>query len=175
MKNTLVASFLSAALLVSASGHAALSSYLTLVGSRSGAIKGGAVQRGREEKIPVIAVEHELRNDGSGKKHGLFTITKELDKSSPLLWKALASGEKMATFDLQFYAPRVSPAGGAGAEVQTYTVTLTGARLVEMKFTQPNVRNPELQRFSEYETVSFTYDAISWTWNEGNVTATDTK
>ena len=31
----------------------------------------------------------------------------------------------------------------------------------------------ELMKFAEFEEVGFTYDSISWTWNDGSITTTD--
>jgi type VI secretion system secreted protein Hcp len=60
-----------------------------------------------------------------------------------------------------------------GTEVQRYTVTLTNASIVDIKFQMLNNKNPELQRYSEYEEVSFTYQKIQWTWTDGGITTQD--
>jgi type VI protein secretion system component Hcp len=36
-----------------------------------------------------------------------------------------------------------------------------------------NNKNPELQRYSEYEEVSFTYQKIQWTWTDCGITTQD--
>jgi type VI secretion system secreted protein Hcp len=163
-----------ALLLAVTPADAALNAYLIMKGSKQGEFKGSVTQKGRENTIMVIAVDHQVRND-RGKVHGVYTITKELDKSSPLLYRALTTGETMASFELQFWTPRVGGAiGGGGTEYQHYTVKLTNARIVDMKFKMLNNKNPELMRYAEFEEVSFTYESISWTWNDGGITTTDT-
>lgn len=75
----------------------ALNAYLKLKGQKQGDVKGSVTQKGRENKIMVIAVSHEVvspRDMASGlpsgkRQHKPFLVTKELDKSSPLLYKAL--------------------------------------------------------------------------------------
>jgi len=71
----------------------ALNAFLQLTGKKQGLIKGSVTQKGREDKIMVIAVSHEIvfphETIGgvlTGKRiHKPFIITKEVDKSSPLL------------------------------------------------------------------------------------------
>lgn len=159
----------------------ALNAYLTLKGQKQGAINGSVTQKGRENKIMVIAVSHEIvspRDPASGhatgkRQHKPFVITKELDKSSPLLYNALCNNEVITQFQLQFWTPKTTAAAGGGAEVQHYTVKLTNARIAGIQFTMLNNKNPELTRYAEYEEVTFTYQKIEWTWMNGAITASD--
>ena len=175
MKKSLVAGLLAAVLVASAPADAALNAYLKLKGTKQGDIKGSVTQKGREGKIMVIAVDHDVKSDPAGRKqHGVFTITKELDQSTPLLYKALTSGEILAEFELQFWTPQVGGAiGGGGTEYQHYTVRLTNARIVDIRFRMQNNKNPELMKYAESEEIAFTYESITWTWNQGGVTAGD--
>ena len=77
----------------------ALNSFLQLKGEKQGDIKGSVTQKGRAGKIMVIAFNHEVqspRDAGTGQAtgkriHKPFVITKEIDKSSPLLYAALTN------------------------------------------------------------------------------------
>lgn len=172
MKKLLVTCCLTAALFVSADASAALNAYLTLKG-RQGPIQGSVTQKGREGKIMVIAVDHELKTPVDGKKqHGVLTITKEIDKSSPLLYQAAVNREPFTDFELQFWTPQLSQAG-IGSERQHYTIRLKNARIVDIKFKMLNNKNPELTRYAEYEEVAFAYENIQWMWNDGGITASD--
>ncbi|WP_044238634.1 type VI secretion system tube protein TssD, partial [Chondromyces apiculatus] len=81
----------------------ALAAYLRLKGQTQGDIKGSVIQKGREDSIMVIAVSHEIispRDAASGlptgkRMHKPFVITKELDKSSPLLYNVLTNNENI--------------------------------------------------------------------------------
>lgn len=158
----------------------ALNAYLKLRGEKQGDIKGSVTQRGREGKILVFAAEHEVvspRDAASGmatgkRTHKPFVITKELDKASPLLYSALVNNERIAEWELQFWAPSMGPAG-AGAEVQIYTVKLSNAVISDIKFHMLNNKNPEFTKYPEYEDVAFVYQKIEWTWTDGGITATD--
>lgn len=160
----------------------ALNAYLKLKGQKQGDIKGSVTQKGREGKIMVIAVSHEVlspRDSASGlatgkRQHKPFVITKELDKSSPLLYKALINNENITEWELQFWTPQISGAvGGGGAERQHYTVKLTNAKIASIDFRMLNNKNPDLVRYAEYEEIAFTYQKITWIWNDGNLTAQD--
>ena len=158
----------------------ALNAYLSLKGQTQGNIIGSVTQKGREGKIMVIEVSHEVnspRDPASGlatgkRQHSPLVITKELDQSTPLLYTALVNNEKITTFELQFWTLQKFGSGN-GIEKQHYTIRLTNARICDIKFTMLNNKNPELTRYAEYEEVSFTYQKIEWIWHIGNKMAMD--
>jgi type VI secretion system secreted protein Hcp len=159
----------------------ALNAYLKLKGQKQGEIKGSVTQKGRENKVMVIAVSHEIispRDAASGlptgkRMHKPFVITKELDKSSPLLYAALTTNENISEWELQFWAPQIKATTGTGSEVQHYSVKLTNANIASIAFRMANNKHPDLMKFAEYEEVAFTYQKIEWTWNDGGITAGD--
>jgi len=154
----------------------ALNAYLRLKGQKQGEIKGSVTQKGREGRIMVIAVNHGLlspRNAASGlptgkRQHRQFVITKELDKSSPLLYTMLVTNENLVDCELQFWQTAAT-----GTEVNHYTVKLTNANITSIEFRMPNNKDPQVMKLAEYEEVAFTYQKIQWTWNEGGITASD--
>lgn len=158
----------------------ALNAYLKLKGQKQGEIKGSVIQKGKENKIQVIAVSHDLsspRDAATGlakgrRMHKPF-ITKETDKASPLLYNALVNNEAITEFELQFWTPQTSASAGIGKEKQHYTIRLTNASISDIKFRMLNNNNPELAIFTEFEEVSFTYQKIEWTWMDGSITAMD--
>lgn len=160
----------------------ALNAYLSLAGQKQGAIKGSVTIKGRENKIGVIAVSHEIispRDVASGqatgkRQHKPFVITKEIDKSSPFLYNALCTNEVISEFELLHFRPKIAGAvGGQGQEVNHYTVELINARITGIRHCMLNNKNPELVKFAEYEEVSFVYQTIMWTWVDGGITAMD--
>lgn len=172
MKSKLLfACTLALGLTASTTADAALNAYLKLKGSKQGEVKGSVTQKGREGKIMVIAVDHQIKSPAAGKVgHGAFVVTKELDRSTPLLLKAATTAETF-DFELQFWTPNLGGATGGGAEKQHYTVKLTGARIVDHEFKMLNNKSPELTRFAEHEVISFTYDKIEWIWTDGPLSA----
>lgn len=153
-----------------------LNACLKLKGQKTGEVKGSGIQTGREGLIMVIAAGHQIvspRDAASGlptgkRIHKPFVITKELDKSSPLLYKMLTTNENILEWELRFWDPSTT-----GVEIPHYTVKLTNAFIAEIRFCKPNNKIPELTKLSEYEEVSFTYEMIEWCWNEGGIKAQD--
>ena len=159
----------------------ALNAYLKLKGKKQGDIKGSVTQKGREGMIMVIAVNHEIvspRDAASGlatgrRQHKPFIITKEIDKSTPLLYNALVSNETLSTFELKFFKPQVNGSSGVGAEMNHYTVKLTNATIASLDSVMHNNKNADLMNLPLMETIAFTYQKIEWIWNDGGITATD--
>ena len=159
----------------------ALNAYLRLIGQASGEIKGSVTQKGRENRILVIAVSHEVtspRDSASGqatgrRQHKPLVITKELDRASAPLHQAQARNEEFKDWELQFWAPSLRAATGTGAEVQHFTVKLTNASIASIKMQMLNTQDPALTRFETFEEVAFTYQKIEWKWTDGNLIAVD--
>jgi type VI secretion system secreted protein Hcp len=154
----------------------ALNAYLRLTGEIQGEINGSVTQAGREDSILVISVGHQVtspRDAASGmptgkRQHKPITITKEVDKSTPLLYMALANNENITDWNLRFWRPSHS-----GKEIQFYTVQLVNARVVDIRFEMLNNNYPENMQHAEREHVSFTYQKIIWTYENGGITAED--
>ncbi len=154
----------------------ALAAYLTIVAERQGPIHGSVTQKGRENKILVIAVQHEIvapRDPQSGiptgkRMHKPFNVTKELDRSTPLLHAILCTNENIREARIEFWT-----ATPTGQEKQHYTVKLTNANISSITFKQANIRSAKLQRLPEYEEIAFTYQKIQWLWVDGGIIAED--
>jgi type VI secretion system secreted protein Hcp len=159
----------------------ALNAYLKIKGQKHGDVKGSVTQKGREGKIMVIAANHEVLSPmdpasgfATGKtQHKPFIITKEVDKSTPILYDMLVTNENITDWELQFWKPSISSRTGVGTETQYYTVKLTNARIVDINFHMLNNKNPDLVRYNEYEEVAFVYEKITWIWTDGGITAED--
>jgi type VI secretion system secreted protein Hcp len=154
----------------------ALNAYLDLEGQTQGKINGSTTQAGRENTIEVIAFSHEVvspRDAASGlptgkRQHKPITITKQVDKSSPLLMNALVNNENIPKWKLMFWTPSPS-----GQEVQHYTLELVNASIAGIRGEMLNNKYPENMPHKEREHVAFCYQKIIWTWTDGGVTAQD--
>ncbi|CAN95158.1 MULTISPECIES: type VI secretion system tube protein TssD [Sorangium] len=153
-----------------------LSAYLRLVGERQGEIRGSVTQKGREGSILVTEVFHSLvgpRDPVTGRPtgkrmHKPFIVTKDLDRSTPLLLSILSHNESIPRWELQFYRSIA-----IGVERPVFTVQLTNANISSIQFHMLNVRNPGQSRLPEQEEVAFTYQKVVWTWNDGGLSAED--
>jgi type VI secretion system secreted protein Hcp len=154
----------------------ALNAYLRLTGDVQGEIKGSVTQAGREDSIMVMACSHEInspRDAASGlatgkRQHKPLVITKEIDKSTPLLMNALVNNENISNLSLQFWQPSRS-----GKEVQYYTIELINATVSDIRQEMLDNRYPENMRLSVTEHVSFNYQKIIKTWIDGGISAED--
>jgi type VI secretion system secreted protein Hcp len=160
----------------------ALNAYLNLKGQKTGQIKGSVTQKGRENTIEVSAFNHEIvspRDSASGlptgkRMHKPFVITKELDKSTPLLYTALVTNEKLTQFELKCFAPSVGGRiGGVGVETNHFTIKLTNANIVSIRSVMSNNNISDLATLPVMEEITFTYQKIEWTWVDGGITAQD--
>jgi len=141
----------------------ALNAYLTLKGQKQGPINGGVIQKGREGSIAVYAVEHGVlsaRDAASGlptgkRQHKPLTITKETDKASPLLFRALVTNETLTEVGLKFFAAHAN-----GGETNHYTIKLTNAVIVSIDTDMQNNKSDPGTRLPVLEQVSFTYQKI---------------
>src|SRR3954453_17088413 len=159
----------------------AMLAYMYAVGQKSGQIKGSVTQKGREDSIAVIAVSHSIispRDPQSGlptgqRMHKPYVITKELDKSTPILYNILCTNENLSEVTIKFWTPQIKAVQGTGTEIQHYTVKLTNANVASIDFRMANIRHTDLVKFAEYEDIAMTYQKIEWTWNDGGITAED--
>jgi len=87
------------------------------------------------------------------RQHKPLTITKEIDAASPLLYRACVTNETLPEVVLNLDSP--------GGSTPTTTVKLTNASC------------SELEHDGQIETVSFTFQKITWTWINGGITAED--
>ena len=149
--------------------------YLTIQGSPQGAITEGAFssdsvgniyQEGHENEILVQSFNHRLNvptDVQSGqptgqRRHEPLTITKVFDKSSPMLFVALSTGELLTKCVLKWY--RTS---AAGVQEHYFTIQLEDAIITSIKSRMPNCQDPSQSHFTHLEEVSFSYRKIVWT------------
>ena len=159
----------------------ALNAYLRLVGEKSGEIRGSVTQKGRENKILVIAASHDVisphdaaSGQATGKRqHQPFVITKPVDRASAPLHQVQAANERLREWELQFWAPQLRGSAGTGVEMQYFTVKLTNASIASIAMRMPNTTHPDLAKLDSFEDVAFTYQGIEWTWVDGNIVASD--
>jgi len=154
----------------------ALNAYMRLTGEVQGEIKGSVTQAGREDSILVVAFNHEIdspRDAASGlptgkRQHKPLIITKEIDRSTPLLMNALTNNENITNLSLEFWEPSRS-----GKEYQYYTIELVNANISNIRQEMLDNRYPENMRLTVAEHVSFVYQKIIKTCTDGGISAED--
>jgi len=149
---------------------------MTLTGENQGDILGSCTMAGREDSILIEGFKHEIvipRDPQTGlptgkRRHEPMTVTKFFDKSSPLLYQALCTGEQMKDVTLKWY--RIA---ATGKEEHYFTTVLEDAIIVSIRPFMPNALDKETEQYGHMEEVSFTYRRINWTFEEGGLSATD--
>ena len=143
-------------------------------------IKGESTQEslGRKDSIECLYLEQAVRTAreaGSGMATGRrqyepLMIRKRIDKSSPLIAKALVENQKIdATF--KFFRPNPT---GDGTTEQFYTIQIKQGRVNSQKQYVPDTIVPATSTEPPMEEVSFVFHTISWTFTNGGITHEDT-
>ena len=155
---------------------ATVRAYLRLTGATQGEIKGSVTRPGHEDAIEVYGWSHEVvspRDAASGlptgkRRHKPLTVAKPLDRSTPLLRAALVHQETLTDWRLEAWKPSRS-----GKELMFYSIELVNASVAGFASEMLEDGAGGNQRHPAREHVSFTYQKIIWTWEDGGVTAED--
>jgi type VI secretion system secreted protein Hcp len=123
-----------------------------------GTFAGTAQKQGAFNGV-LVGLSHEIvspRDAASGlptgkRQHKPLTITKRIDKSSPVLLNALFNNENL---------PSV-----------TVTLTRAGTAVATVKLTNASVSGRSEK--GDIEVISLTYQKIEWTWIDGGISAVD--
>ena len=159
--------------------------YLSIKGATQGNITEGAFtedsvgnvyQEGHENEILVEAFSHTVTvptdpqsGQPTGQRvHKPLTITKVFDKSSPMLYKALSSGERLTTCEIKWW--RTS---STGTQEHYFTIKLEDAIITNITARMPNCQDPSQAHFTHLEDVSFSYRKITWTHEVGSTSGED--
>jgi len=152
------------------------SAYLMVTGQVQGKIKGPVTLTSRKDAILVLGGTHQVlspRDAATGlptgqRQHKPLTIIKEVDKTTPLLMKALVTNELLTEVELQCWHQE-----GGSRDVPVYTIRLVNAGISDIRlmllFDSEN--NPAMH--PEKEEVSFVYERITWIWEKGGISTSD--
>lgn len=148
-------------------------SYMTITGKTQGLISAGCstqesignkCQNGHTDEILVVAVSHGMANIGNTTRatHAPIRITKHIDKSSPLLARALADREEVeCTIDLY----RTSP---GGTHEKYYTIKIEGGLLASLEIDVPD--SVEHSDIEPQEQLTLRYQNICWEHHQASTT-----
>ncbi|QUJ69699.1 Hcp family type VI secretion system effector (plasmid) [Photobacterium sp. GJ3] len=152
----------------------ASTAFISITGEKQGNISqgcntqnsmGNKFQDNHEDEITVLSYSHSVGYNNRGIHHPI-QIVKRVDKSSPLLAQACINGEKLEC-ELSFFRP--NPKGGIEL---FYTVTLTGALIVNTSVNMPHTI--DLNSSEMQEVVTIKYNEITWKHVTANTNGFDT-
>ncbi len=142
-------------------------------------VKGESTQTslGRENSIECIAYEQAVNSAREAatnmvtarRQFSPLKILKRIDRSSPLLLKALSDNAKVEGV-FKFYRPNPS---GDGTTEQFYTVEFKEGNVASVKQLVPNSIQTITAGEPPQEEITFVFKTITWTYTNGGVTHTD--
>lgn len=130
-------------------------------------IKGSVDVKDREGSIEVVAQEHTLyipTDNNTGKLTGTrihtpFVFTKEIDVSSPYLYKAVTTGQTLKSAEFKWYK-----INDAGQEVEYFNTTLENVKLVKVAPRMHDIKDSSFEKHNHLEQIELRYEKITWTY-----------
>ncbi|MFC1607861.1 type VI secretion system tube protein TssD [Candidatus Latescibacterota bacterium] len=142
-------------------------------------IRGNYLAEGEHaEWINIYGFHHEIitpREEASGlltgrRQHSQLKITKLIDRTTPLLYKALTENETVVSARLDFMRPDPSD---TGTWQQYYTIELENGYIAGITNQSIGIMVDGKYKYLDMEEISFTYQTITWTYQDGGITAFD--
>jgi len=154
--------------------------YMLIEGEKQGLITkenntyesvGNSWQSGFENSIVVLDFEHSIdiptdTKSGlpSGQRiHNPISITKIFDRSTPLLYSACVSGEKLTKCEIQWYR-----ANSSGSSECYFTHILEDAIITKILYFMPSCVDPKFEHFTHHEKLTFFYRKLTLRHNKSN-------
>lgn len=159
--------------------------YLSINGKTQGNITKGAFTadsvgnvyvEGHEDQILVQEIEHRVTTptdpqsgQPSGQRvHKPFVFTCALNKSVPLMYQSLASGEMLPNVEVQWFRTSVD-----GKQEHFFTTQLEDATIVDINTVLPHAQDSTKSEYTQLIRVSMAYRKITWTHAIAGTEASD--
>ncbi|KAA5943909.1 type VI secretion system tube protein Hcp [Pantoea sp. Bo_2] len=154
----------------------AIPAYLWLKDDGNNMIAGSVEVAGREGAIEVLGLNHGIMlstDDVTGKttairEHSSYSFDKEIDMSSPWLYRAVTSGQKLRSAEMRFY--RIND---AGQEVEYFTTLMEGVTVICVGPIIYDVKSCYGEARNHLEAVELIYEKITWRYVDGNIIHSD--
>lgn len=135
--------------------------YLWLKDDGGADIKGSVDVQDREGSIEVVAQEHNLyipTDNNTGKLTGTrihtpFLFTKEIDSSSPYLYKAVTTGQTLKSAEFKWYK-----INDAGQEVEYFNTKLENVKVVKVNPEMYDIKDPSKEKHNHLERIELRYE-----------------
>jgi type VI secretion system secreted protein Hcp len=139
-------------------------------------IKGSVDIETREGSVEIVAFDHQVRiptdaNTGKltgNRVHEPMTILKQVDASSPYLYKAVTQGQTLQSVELKWFKIDAS-----GKEVEYFNHMLEKVKVISVKPLMHNIKEPSKEKYNHLEEVELRYEKIVWTYKDGNIIHSD--
>lgn len=97
-----------------------------------------------------------------------FVFTKEIDVSSPYLYKAVTTGQTLKSAEFKWYK-----INDAGQEVEYFNTTLENVKLVKVAPRMHDIKDSSFEKHNHLEQIELRYEKITWTYKDGNIIHSD--
>lgn len=139
-------------------------------------IVGSVNVTGREGSIEILGFSHDitLPIDVSNGKitapriHSPFCFDKNIDSSTPYLYKALCCGQKLKSAEIKFYNINY-----AGQEVEYFSILMEKVNVVSMIPIMYDIKTSYGEKHNHLEYVELRYEKITWHYMDGNIIHSD--
>lgn len=148
--------------------------YISIEGQTQGHITAGAFTadsvgdifvEGHEDEMLVQKFDHIVTvptdpqsGQPSGQRvHKPFNFTVALNKAVPLMYNALASGEKLTKVTLKWYRTSIE-----GKQEHFFSTVLEGATIINIDCKMPHCQDDTKSSFTQLVEVSLAYRKIDW-------------
>ncbi|MDF3788826.1 type VI secretion system tube protein TssD, partial [Enterobacter hormaechei] len=100
--------------------------------------------------------------------HSPYSFDKEIDASSPYLYKAVSTGQKLKSAEIKFYR-----SNDAGQEVEYFSTLLEGVKIASVCPMMLDIKDPDYEKHNHLELVELLYEKITWRYVDGNIMHSD--
>lgn len=100
--------------------------------------------------------------------HTPFLFTKEIDSSSPYLYKAVTTGQTLKSAEFKWYK-----INDAGQEVEYFNTRLENVKVVKVNPVMHDIKDPAYEKHNHLEQIELRYEKITWTYKDGNIIHSD--
>jgi len=154
----------------------ALPVYLWIYEEDGKLLKGGVEVKGREGSIELVGMQHDItlptdNMNGAitgAHQHEAYTFEKEIDSSSPLLYRALTTGRTLAQAIFRYYRINYN-----GFEEEYFKVVLDKVKVCHVVPIMFDIRDADFENHGYIEHVGLRYEKISWNYIDGNIEHAD--
>lgn len=150
--------------------------YLWLCDDCGNSVKGSVEVKDREGAIEIVEFMHNVElpgDDHTGKItskriHNDYFLIKEIDSSSPYLYKGISTGNKFKEAVLKFYRINFN-----GQEEEYFRVTLENVRVTEIEPFMLDIKDTAYIKHNHLEAIYLSYERITWHYLDGNIIYAD--
>ena len=150
--------------------------YLWLYDEDGKLLKGGVTVHGREGSIELVGMQHDVfipTDDMTGattgtRQHEAYTFEKEIDSSTPFLYRALTTGHTLAKAEFKYYRINYN-----GIEEEYFNVQLENVKVCHVVPVMFDTKIPHFEKHGHIEHVGLRYEKVIWNYVDGNIRHAD--